>query len=817
MTKTCQTLALLAVLLFPYSGQAMINYDNVRFRQLNISDELPNKIITSIVQDDRGFIWIGTQNGLCKYDGYRIERFNHDPADSNSIFHDYIIGLQNDSGNHLLWIATDINFGCYDYRTEKFKEYRIGGTSRRYVDFTVTSGGDILLSTLNGIYIYDRDGDRFCDFIQRDGGNFGRIAEDRNSTLWIQCDNNLLRYDLRNKCFLPIPTALAEFDGKVEYLHPIDSNRFIFSAHNDIYLFGTASGGHVGKLDTGIDSKGFRCACKDAQGNIWIGSEFGIFVFGQDSRLIAHYDKTPTDRSNLNDSPIYSIFRDRDQNMWVGTYFGGINYYVAKTDGFHVYGFGNSNRHLSGKAVRQIMHDRNGGLLITTEDGGLNYMDKDRNIIRSDAIHRKFNLKNVKNVHSLLIDSDRNLWVGLFLKSLIRFSPKSGKTVNFNEYIQRNYGNTSAFTIFESQEGKIWYAGPEGLFTIDPRNGYRPKFVFRDHFFCSIEMDDSTVWLGNRYDGIYRLDTRTEEIRKISKLSGIILFASYMYRDSRDRIWMATNNNGLFVTDDKAEILFRYDSRTLETNSIKGIVEDNLGNMWVGTDNGLCKIDSHGNICRYTVSDGLPTNQFNFSSAHKMPDGELYFGTINGMISFFPEDITPPEDRFRVRVTNIWSNNRKLSPLSEGGMEKSLSYVKAITLTHEQARSVTIEYSGMNFRYDKDTQYALMLEGIDKDWQFVGTQHQIRFSNLPSGRYTLRIKASPDNRNWDENGILTLPVRIKAPWWASGGGVPGLSGRPAVHYHTDLPICQIPASARNEAQGGEREASEHRKTQSAED
>ena len=212
-----------------------------------------------------------------------------------------------------------------------------------------------------------------------------------------------------------------------------------------------------------------------------------------------------------------------------------------------------------------------------------------------------------------------------------------------------------------------------------------------------------------------------------------------------------------------------YSKKELGSNAIKGIIEDDQSTIWIGTDNGLCNIQpKSGLISRYTIADGLPTNQFNYSSVCKKPDGELFFGTINGMISFYPEQVRPVEPHFNIALTGVWSNNDVVSSSNPDALlPASISESDVMTLTHEQAQSIRIEYSGLNYQYKDKTQYAMKLEGIDKEWQFVGNQHQVRFSNLPTGDYTLKIKASNDGVNWDEKGQKELTIHVLPPWWLS--------------------------------------------------
>ena len=739
------------------TASAGIKYGNIRFRQFSVSDGLPHNQVNTIAQDNDGFIWIGTANGICRFDGYSFQRpvFQNDTVPISNAF---IENIYNDPEHDRLWIQTDRWFCYYDRKTERLERVIVNGTHRQGVSFLCTSAGDLLIGTSGGVFRFNAETDRFENFIEMPGKRVGRILEDSGGTLWIKVNTELKRYDVKNGRFVPYHTALDGFKGAINQITMTENDRIVFTDNNDFYIYDTRND-RLTRLLKDTDTEGYRCVETDADGNIWIGTEFGIFIYDSYNNLIAHFEQTPDDLSGLNDSPVYCIFRDSRDNMWVGTYFGGINYFIHGTDQIRTYPFGSSANHLSGKAVRQIANDGKGGLLIATEDGGLNHIDSLGNITRSEVIHRKLGLKNVKNVHSVHFCKNGDLIVGLYTKNFIRYSPSTGKVTDYSKFAKRNI---SAFCIYENSKG-IYYGGPEGIYFVPDGEKPEIKKISDTRTYCMLEKNDSIVWIGSRHNGIFELNTIRNTVSHPDRLSEIRPWVSYMYKDSGQRVWISTDD-GLFVTDPEGkEIVMEFRKDKLMANSIKGVVEDDFGYIWAGTDNGLCRINPEdSSVMRITDEDGLPIKQFNFSSACRKPDGELYFGTINGMISFYPDQIEVPDPDFKIKLTNIYTNEG-----SSSLPERHAGKRPGITLTHAQARSVRIEYSGLNFRYMDKTLYAMKMEGIDKHWQIVGDQHQVRFSNLPAGNYVLKIKASYDGHTWDEDGRLSLPVHVKAPWWAS--------------------------------------------------
>jgi signal transduction histidine kinase/ligand-binding sensor domain-containing protein/DNA-binding response OmpR family regulator len=743
-----------------------IQYDNIRFKQLSIDEGLPHNTINAIEQDHRGFMWFGTRNGLCRFDGYNIALFSHDDADSTSLCHDFVTRLYNDSLRNHLWVATDQGICSYDYRTEDFKTYRIQGNTKDDACFLNTSYRTLLVACSNGVYSYDETTDTFVGYLFSEGNTHVKyIAEDVEKTLWLNTGDGLKRYSPEKQQFMPLPILLQPFEKRCNNVILISSNQLLFDMGTDFFVYHIPSN-TLSVLSKDLDVKDFRCAATDCTGNLWVGTEYGIFVFNKLYQLIVHYEQSENDLSALNDSPIYSLYKDNAQNMWVGTYFGGVNYYIFGADQFQIYPYGSSDNHLSGKAVRQIINAPNDGLLIATEDGGLNYLNGKKEIVRAERLHKQMNI-HAKNIHSLWLDRDNSIWIGLFLKGLLHYMPQSHRTVDYNLLTDEI---SSGFCINGDDRDFIWYGGPSGLFRIDKNKANaHPEKISSLRVQNLARLNDSILWGGTRKAGLCEINTHTLKITHLSVLPVGDIYVTYIYPDSRERIWVGTDNNGLYVFDRHSTLLATYHKEQLGSDAIKGIIEDKMNNVWVSTGDGLCLINPQTQVVdHYTVADGLPINQFNYSSACMKPNGELYFGTINGMISFFPEQVRSVNPHFNIALTGIWSNSQYMSPNNERAIIPiSISELTELTLTHKQAQSLRLEYSGINYQYTQNTQYAMKMEGIDKDWQIVGNQHQVRFSNLPFGDYTLKIKASKNGIHWDEQGQKNLAITVLAPWWFS--------------------------------------------------
>ncbi|KMW82545.1 hybrid sensor histidine kinase/response regulator transcription factor [Bacteroides sp. 3_1_13] len=757
--------------LFLYTAMSLcatIHYNNLRFKQFETLDKLPHKTINAITQDNSGFLWLGTRNGLCRYDGYNIVTYQYHENDSNSLCHNFVNTLYNDSLQNVIWIATEEGICKYSSSTGRFVRYRIEGNTKPNVVFLKTFDKQLLAGCSNGVYAYDEKKDAFVPFLLTgtEASLVSGLAEDHNGFLWISTPKGAKCYNMHKKVFMKLPESVSHISSKL-YIDKF--NRLWYNMNQQVNVYDINNQQNY-SIKESKQFKIFKSIALDGMDNIWLGSEYGIFVYGKDLRLIHHYQQTEGDLSNLNDNPIYSLFMDANHNMWVGTYFGGVNCYIDATDNFHVFSYGNSRNHLSGKAVRQITGGPDEDIYTATEDGGLNRIDKSGQITRSEALHQRMDI-GATNVHSLLLNHEGDLWIGLYEKGARCYNFRTQHTKVFLP--MDLYRRHSGFCMIEDAEHDIWYGGLNG-FVIFRKEGkgyevMKFKKPFLKFIFCMVNAPDGTVWAGTRRDGVFRLDKRKQTVERIATFPNKELFITDLYVDSQNQIWVGTDDNGMLLLNSKGEYITSYTEEQIGSNSIKGIVEDNAGNIWFGTVNGLCCIRAKGGIMRYTTEDGLPTNQFNYSSAYKDARGVLYFGTINGLVSFHPERIYKYPSRFNIALTAISLNGELINPsTSDSPLEKTISECTSITLTHKQARSVQIEYSGMNYRYNNNTMYAMKLEGVDKKWQNIGEQHQVRFSNLPAGHYRLRIKAGEDGIHWYEKGEKIINIRVLPPFWLSG-------------------------------------------------
>lgn len=759
--------------------------NDVRFAHLNIMNGLPQNTVNCIAQDNQGFIWLGTRNGLCRFDGYEIRNYFNDESDTLSLTNNFIISLHKDKSGKL-WVLTEKGICLYNQQTDKFRRYNLwqGHRVLRGNFFFETAKGRLFVSTFNEIYAYNQATDKF-DLVlsnallqKHTAVDIFSLVVDENDILWLGTLNGIHWYDLNSKEF---STQIVSKQASAK-LANLQINRIYIDKYRRIWI-GTAENGvlvytpatqSIVQFDTrnGFTNNNIGAICQDEQNNMWIGTEQGVNIVDNNLRLIKKIEQNAADMSNLSDNAIYSIFNDNASNIWVGTFFGGLNIFYKGSDNFTIYPFGYLSKHLSGKAVRQIISNDANSLWIATEDGGLNFLDKKtRNIQHYENGNGKIKLS-YHNIHSLLKDKNNNLWIGTFTGGLNCYNISTGR-MKYYSVPKNNFPAVSVFSLLQDNQGTIWAGTPGGLLYYSPDKDQFIRFgnedVGRSFIYCLFQDSEANIWIGTRTRGLFYLDAKTKKTIQVKLFGKTENFITSITEDRRKQIWVGTNNSGVSCLNRKSESRTLTLKDGLPSNSIKGIVEDNNGKIWFSTESGLCRYDQvSGEIENFSVSDGLPINQFNFSSAYKAPDGELFFGTINGMISFYPNQLVPARKLFKVQITNFKISGKNINIDSEDSpLTKNISETNSIELSHDQASSFSFDFTALNFKYATNTIYAMRLLGADADWQVINRQRQILFSNLPEGKYVLQIKASIDGIHWDESGMRSLDIIIRPPFWRS--------------------------------------------------
>lgn len=774
---------ILFVVLFPLLTIGAVTRD-IRFTHLTNNEGLPGNSIYTICQDYKGFVWIGTKSGLCKYDGRTISVYDQETVDGKRVVNGQIRQVFEDK-QHRLWVVTQKGINLYDREKDLFRlvETDLSFTFRKAI--CQNEQGSLFLAG-SGVQVYNEEKKVFETLYSSKkecfSGNITSLTADSEGRLWIgKKINGLICVDPLNG------------DQLTHYMHDKKDNYSLIS--NQIINLYTDKKGSVW---IGTESKGVcyfdretqtfcriegfpdicvRSFMEDSNGNIWIGTEDGLYIYSPETGYLAHYRQNYNDRYSLNDNAIYTIFRDREDNMLVGTYFGGINIFSCFYRQFFHYDYGYSEKLLSGKAVRQIIGDKKGNLWISTEDGGLNYYDQSK----EEFVHYKpeqgKNSLSYHNVHALLLDSYNNLWIGTFLGGLNKYN-LTDKT--FTHYSQKEYPDLivdNIFSLLEDRDKKIWIGTTNGLSIYDPLTNRFKQFGIESIGHRSIdyiyEDTKGDIWVTTRNKGVFCYDKSKEKFRNYSSMpDGKGLpdnYVNYVYEDRNRNIWIGTHEGGLCKYNQQAGLFTVFTEKDgLPSNTIFGIIESDDGNLWISTSNGLSCLDINDCIfTNYSVGEGLPDKQFNYNSVYKAPDGLLYFGTINGMIAFYPEELQSIQNVAQVALSSLKIFGKTIKPSDKKSpLDKNIEEVDLIRLSSRQANYFTLNFVVPTLAHPNSTFFAIKINN-EKDWRFLGLQNQVTYSKLPPGEYLLQIKAAFNNRWTGSEPIKSLKIIVDPPFWKS--------------------------------------------------
>ncbi|MGE5375596.1 MAG: two-component regulator propeller domain-containing protein, partial [Bacteroidota bacterium] len=796
----------------------------VRFEHLSIENGLSQNAGLDIFQDSRGYLWIGTQDGLNRYDGYSFKVYKHDPEDPTSISHNSILKIIEDE-NGALWIGTwGGGLNHYDPATEKFTHFQHDPNDPSSIsDDTVTalkkdSNGTLWVGTMAGLNRFDAKTSSFQHF-QNDPNDpdslssnaISVIFEDSRGQMWIGTGANGTEGSGLNR-FNPAT-------GKAVRYHHVDFDPESLSSNNIASIYEASDGklwiatggfslpgGGLNQFDpeTGR-TRSFKYDPADPSsisGNdlmslwgdgetLWIGSWANGLSRMDFSKpgYFTRYQNNPYFADSLSGNEVWSLFKDRSGILWVGTSHSGINKLSASTGQFSLYQNNPSDPNSPGiNATGAFAEDAAGDIWVATWGAGLDRFHPET----GKFTHYRHAPENPDSLSddlfmTVYVDQNNSVWAGTLGKGLNQIDPLTGKVTHYLHDPKNPSGiaddNISA--IIPDQNGGLWigtfgglshYDGNTGQFTTYSSDPNHPSSLSHN-MVVSLYLDSGNhLWIGTWGGGLNELDlndpTHSDPRRAsfthyinnpedVSSLSENSVWTIHQTADGN--VWLGTQL-GLNRLDPLTKKFTHYtEKQGLPNNVVLGILEDDRGDLWLTTNNGLAQFDPQtGKFTVYDSSDGLQSNEFNSNAYYRAKDGTLYVGGINGFNRFKPQNIRPNPIAPQIVLTKFEVFNEPL-PVDLSGKEP-------IRLNYKQD-FISFEFAAFDFQAPQNNQYAYMLEGFDKDWIQVGNRRYATYTNLPGGQYVFRVKASNSDGTWNNTGIA-VPVIITPPiwqtWWFIG-------------------------------------------------
>ncbi|MEN7550701.1 two-component regulator propeller domain-containing protein [Rapidithrix thailandica] len=791
-----------------------------KFSHLSSKDGLPQNSILAIHQDRWGFLWFGTDDGLCRYDGYSFRVFRHNPEDPFSISSNVIRAIEEDAKGRL-WIGTSGGgLNRYDPVTDRFTAYKYSSEKQtishnKVFSLCVDRKGDIWVGTLgkglNKVEIDEKEGDiqsiqqfyhQAEDSTSLSDNKVWSVYEDRQGQIWVATyDGGLNRYHPATGTFHQF--NLPKVNGK-----EIHSVKTVFEDTQGAYWIGTEHYGlfrylpqlqmftHFAATGSpgGLSHQNVTGILEDKEGNLWVGTlGGGLNLFDRNTRQFITVRETPYDSYGLKGKSVYSLFEDRSGILWVGMYSGeGLNKLDPKVQQFqHHFPRVGQAESLKGSMVKSLFVDRAGTLWVGTFTGGLNrYDDKTQRFIHYQ--HQENNPYSLSHnsVQCIYEDRSRNLWIGTDGGGLNRFDRKTGRFESFQTIstFSEKVSNDEIWAILEDYRGNLWLglANGGGVNRLNKATGEVKHYRYSASDTNSLSFDDvrvlyestdHTLWIGTFGGGLSRFDEKNErfisyrnEPGNPQSLSNDVVTA--IYEDHQGHLWVGTFGGGLNRFDPQSQAFQVYrEQQGLPSDVIKAIREDAKGNLWISTVKGLSRFNPATEVFQnYTVNDGLQSDEFNLGSAFQDSSGQLYFGGTNGFNVFAPRDFETGNDSIDVVLTNLRVLNQSVVPgKAYNGtviLDKSIWASDHLTLSHEN-NVFLFEFAALAFSSPEKVKYAYQLVGEDKDWVVTDAKRRFApYSNLSPGEYTFRL-AAIDHRGNPISTVKNMSLTILPPWWRS--------------------------------------------------
>lgn len=744
--------------------------------KIDIEHGLSNNMVSSIVQDNNGFMWFGSYDGLNRYDGLKFKVFRNQLNDTTSLIDNKIHAITKDLNNNL-WIGTENGLNVFDQALQLFyrtyyipiKQKNPQKLTKATYQLKTDQWGNVFAKVDADKLIFFEKGKKTGVEIHLPIEKYRSInmAYDRNNqTMWLFLDNKgLYKYNYSEKSVDFVTSQL-----KNSNFITIDQSR------GSLYLL---SGKHVFEYQPKFNTYKNLVSLPNAENirlsvinknELWIGTDGnGIIRYDLVTKKTKYFDLA-NEKDIFNSKVIYDITEDDQNNIWIATLRGGITKISTVKKHFltlsHV---ANNPNSLINNFVLSFCEDKNNSIWIGTDGGGLSLWDRNNNSFTNYKASLAANGNTISSnfITSIKTDST-SVWLSTWNGGGInRFDKKTKKFKYYNYFNQKlNISSYNIWNLYIDKQNTLWASaldnGSGGIYYYNKKNDAFEIFDFNLPEILILTEDTKGNFWGGSKSSLIKID-RNSKKHKSYAVSNII---RTILEDQKGRLWIGTEGGGMLYFDPKHEKFKVYSTKDgLCNNSVLNILEDKQGNLWISTFNGLSKFNPHTEtFITYTTSDGLQSNQFSYNAALKLKSGELLFGGIKGFTIFNPNQINQDHKIPQVFITDIHiggkSINKKLNYVTE---KSNNGVITALTIPYSEA-SLTLQFVSPEYTAGDKIKYAYYMDGLDRSWQYDVENTSINFTNLKEGSYTFNVKASNTDGVWSDH-IQTLKITILPPWY----------------------------------------------------
>jgi len=753
-------------------------YTNINFKNITNEDGLSQATIETIIQDNKGYIWLGSNDGLCRYNGYDFKVYKHDEESKNSITNNYIVDIKQDkSGN--IWVGTANGLSKIDSKTDLITNYNMNEekTLSHYNigDILVTKSGQVLVGTSDGLNIYDEKKDKFNRIFSKENDLGSQyicsLAEDNEQNIWVSTKNGIDKIDIKNN-----KTLISFKEGKGKYNI---SENYIYVVRYDPkgYIWAGASKEGLNKIniktnevkqykndsndEKSLPGNYVKDILRDSYGNLWVGTDKGLAKYNEKDENFTTYKNKIYDKTSLVNDEVFSIKEDRSGLIWVGTY-AGVSTFDPSANIVHYQKDPFDENSIIDNSIHGIYEDKDGLLWVGTNSKGVNIIDRKNNIIK--------HLNKLSKEYAISDDNINDI-VGIDNKIFI--ATKNGlNEIDKDLKIVKVYNTENGIcdnritALFADSKRNIWIGTAKGVNIlntntneiIDISDTLTENNIEDQYIKVIYEDSKGNYWIGCFVDGglvkinpykrtIENYKNKEEDKKSISSNN-----IRSIVEDENGNLYIGTSY-GINKLNESNNTFERYSEKDgLSNNTVYGLLVDDDNNLWASTNSGISKLDTKSNTFEtFNVIDGFQGNEFNGRAYYKSKSGELLFGGINGLNIFRPEDT----DRTKYTPKVIFDEFKVNGIIYTDIDGQKLSY---------DENTINISTFISDYKNTKNIQYMYKLEGVSDDWN-ISRSNNINYSDLDPGTYTLKVKARSYSGKVSDESSVTFT--IKPPFWKS--------------------------------------------------
>lgn len=751
------------------------------FKHITSDEGLASNRMLCIFQDRTGFMWFGTEDGLVRYDAVGFEVFRK----KQGLSHNRIISLAEDRINGNLWIGTNRGLNYFNRSENRFSQsvFKLPPNDSSLVrsqlkSILVDRSNHLWVSTGARVYYYNDLNTQPVVYRFSTGNTVQSVFQDSKKRIWVGALNGLYQIDT-------IKHSFSKFDlpeDTVEVIHLYEDSRqflWVSTMNNGLFVITSKGVAHYSKQNKMLNRDRVSGVVEDDKGNMYIAVRDGNGLHYLDYKTgqINIYSPDIFEPSSINSSAPTCIYKDRFGNIWIGSFANGVNFLDHNKKPFVHYKANFKSNGLMNNNIRSVFQDSDGEIWIGTRDGG--GLSKFSPATGTFVNYRP----EPGNPYSLTDDyviavneaAPGKLIYGTYNKGLGIFDKKSGRFYHVKENPKDNpkLSEDYIYHVSKDRYDSIWISNKTTVYTFDLKTrSFKTRFVLRDIRDMLDYSKDEIYFISSRY-GLYIYNRNTNKLTNYRNVPSDpkSLSNNYVYsiaRDSKGKIWLATNGGGVNIFDPVTKKFKAFKSENgLPNDNTCGVLIDKHDNVWISAFHGLARLDNKTKKIRvYDLYDGLQGNEFERQACFKMRSGEMIFGGTNGFNYFHPDSIKDNPIVPTVVINGFYLFNKPVLVNEPGApLKKHISLTGELVLNHKQS-VFTFDFIALNYTSPEKNQYAYKLEGLEADWNKVGNKRSATYTSLPPGNYIFRVKASNNDGVWNETGA-SLRITVLPPWWNS--------------------------------------------------